>query len=320
MSLNSPLNTPIDVSIIIVNYNLTKELDECLNSLIANIKASTLNIEIIVVDNNSPNKDLVQLEKKINYENISFFYLDKNLGFGKGCNYGYTLASGKYICFLNPDTLIEEDIFSPILELFESDGKIGIIGPQQQVRKPFFDFSAGYSPNIFFELFNLFGLGVFLEGFLIVLITSIIKNKVYNVNWVLGACLFIRSDVFDEINGFDRDYFMFFEEVDLCKRVISIGLKIIYYPNLKINHIGSVASKKDYRLYTIRTYSSKNIYISKHYKLLYKFLMRFFLFTQLFSQVIIWTILYPLNNQKSKQKINSFIYLIKHNITYEHRY
>ena len=270
-NLNLPNKKP-DLSIIIINYNLAKEIEGCLNSLLKEINSKGLvNYEILIVDNNSPDNSILQTEKKFRKDNIQFYFLNKNVGFGGGCNYGFSKAAGKYICFLNPDTIIIEDIFSPILDLFETDKSIGIIGPKQQVGPPFFDFSAGLYPNIFFELFNLFGAGVFFEGILMFLYTNITKKKSFEVDWILGAAVFIRAELFKAINGFDKDYFMFFEEVDLCKRVSNKGLKIIYYPTLKIHHIGSVSGKKDYSKYTIRTYSSKYIYISKHYNLCINF-------------------------------------------------
>ena len=112
------------------------------------------------------------------------------------------------------------------------------------MRKPFFDFSAGFYPNIFFELFNLFGIGVFFEGFIVYLLTRIKKNKVLQVDWILGASIFIKAELFNKIDGFDKEYFMFYEEVDLCKRVSNNGFKIVYYPKYSIHHIGSVSGKK----------------------------------------------------------------------------
>lgn len=303
----------IELSFIIINYNLAKEIEDCLNSLMLIVDAiKDFRYEIIIVDNNSPDKKLPDTEKIFKQENIKFYYLDENVGFGKGCNYGFSKASGEYLCFLNPDTIIKEDIFLPIIALFENDRSIGIIGPKQQVRKPFFDFSAGFYPNLFFELFNLFGVGVFFEGLVVYLLTRLKTNKILEVDWILGASIFIKAELFNEIHGFDKDYFMFYEEVDLCKRVTNKGYKIIYYPKYSIHHIGSVSGKKDYTLYTIRTYSSKYIYISKHYRLLNKYLMRLMLFIQLFSQIIIWIILFPMNKQKSKQKLNAFYYLLIH--------
>jgi len=313
MNSSNTQNTTIMFSIIIINYNLAKEIEDCLNSLLQTIGSQKeFQFEIIIVDNNSPDKKLPETEKKFKQDNIKFYYLNENLGFGKGCNYGYTKASGKYLCFLNPDTVIKENIFSPIINSFENDSTIGIIGPKQQVRKPFFDFSAGFYPNVFFELFNLFGIGVFFEGFLVYLLTRIKKNKVLKVDWILGASIFIKAELFNKINGFDKDYFMFYEEVDLCKRVSNNGFKIVYYPQYSIHHIGSVSGKKDYKLYTIRTYSSKYLYVSKHYKFLYKIIMKSMLYIQLFSQMMIWTLLYPFNKDKSKQKLNAFFYLLTH--------
>ncbi len=305
----------VDLSFIIINYNLAKEIDDCLESLLEKINsAGNLEFEVIIVDNNSPDNDLPPVEKKYKNNNIKFYYLEENVGFGKGCNFGFSKASGKYICFLNPDTIIKEDIFLPVINMFKGDSKIGIIGPKQQVRPPLFDFSAGIYPNLLFELFNLAGMGVFLEGFLVSLFTKMNKNKNLRVDWILGAAIFIRAEIFEKINGFDRDYFMFYEEVDLCKRVSNEGYKIIYAPRLKIHHIGSVSGKKNYKLYTIRTYSSKNIFISKHNRSLKKVLMKSLLYIQLFSQILIWTVLYPVKGEKSKQKISAFFYLITHKL------
>jgi GT2 family glycosyltransferase len=303
----------IELSFIIINYNLAKEIEDCLNSLLLVLDSlKDFRYEIIIVDNDSPDKKLPETQNKVTRDTINFFYLDSNVGFGKGCNYGFTKASGKYICFLNPDTIIKENIFLPILKIFKNDKSIGIIGPKQQTRSPFFDFSAGFYPNLLFEFFNLFGVGVFFEGFIVFLLTKLKKDKVLEVDWILGASIFIRAELFEAINGFDKDYFMFYEEVDLCNRVSNKGYKIIYSPYYSIHHIGSVSGKKDYTLYTIRTYSSKYIYLSKHYRSLNKFLMKSMLFTQLFSQIIIWSILLPMNKQTSKQKLSAFYHLLIH--------
>jgi GT2 family glycosyltransferase len=301
----------VDVSIIIINYDLAGEIENCLHSLLQAVKMTdTLSYEIIIVDNNSPNKDLKQVENKIQQENIQFYYLENNIGFGRGCNYGFTKARGTYICFLNPDTIVRENIFPRMIELFEKNKSIGIIAPQQQVRAPFFDFSAGFSPSIFVELVGLFGIGVFFEGILIFLYSKFRKKEFLPVHWILGACIFIKSELFSVIDGFDKDYFMFYEEVDLCKRVSNRGLKIAYVPSLAIHHIGSVSGKRDYYLYTIRTYSSKYIYISKHYSFFYKAIMRLLMYLQLFTQMSIWLFIFPLNRVKSKQKLKAFVYLL----------
>ncbi|MBU1680159.1 MAG: glycosyltransferase, partial [Bacteroidetes bacterium] len=158
--MQNPSNRNVALSVVIVNYNLAREIENCLTSLLQVIEMmKNIEYEIIIVDNNSPDRNIVQTENKSRKDNIHFYYLEENLGFGKGCNYGFTKASGKYIWFLNPDTIIKEDIFSQIISQFEQDKSIGIIGPKQQFSKPCFDFSAGFSPNILFEIFNLLGIG-----------------------------------------------------------------------------------------------------------------------------------------------------------------
>ncbi|MCB9247186.1 MAG: hypothetical protein H6613_00875 [Ignavibacteriales bacterium] len=142
-------------------------------------------------------------------------------------------------------------------------------------------------------------------------LTKINDKNIFNVDWILGACLFIRADIFKEINGFDKDYFMFFEEVDLCKRVSNKNYKIIYLPKLSIHHIGSVSGKKNYTLYTIRTYTSKFLFVSKNYISINKVIMKILLYLQIFSQIVIWSILFLVNPNKSKQKINAFVQLLK---------
>lgn len=316
MSSNNLSIKEINLSIIIINYNLADEIDNCLNSVIKVMENGEFTYEVIIVDNNSPDKKLPSIEKKYTQDFIHFYYLEKNLGFGKGCNFGSSKVTGEFICFLNPDTLINENIFTRIFRTFKSDKSIGIIGPKQQVREPFFDFSAGYSPKIIFEVFNLFGLGVFVEGAIMYFRVKN-KNQPLPVNWILGACIIIKADLFQLIGGFDKDYFMFFEEVDLCRRVINNGYKVLYAPNLKIHHIGSVSGKKDYTQYTIRTYSSKYLYISKHFESIRKNIFHSLLYLQLFSQLIIWSILSPLNFQKSKQKLGAFLYLIRNRFQYK---
>jgi GT2 family glycosyltransferase len=305
-------NENYDLSIIIVNYNLAKEIDNCLSSFLKVAESAIkFSFEIIVVDNNSFEKDIFEVEKKYQNDNIKFFYLESNLGFGKGCNFGFSKANGIVTCFLNPDTIIKEDIFTPIIDIINSDKKLGIVGPKQQLYKDFFDFSAGYSPNLFFEFLGLLGINIFFEGFVINLIKKFSKNKVLKVNWILGACIFIKSEIFKKVNGFDKDFFMFFEEVDLCKRVKNLGYEIKYYSMYSIYHIGSVSGKKDYFNYTIRTYESKYLYISKSFGLFKRKVYNLLLKSEMVVQIIIWSILYFKNKSKSTHKIRAYFYLLK---------
>jgi GT2 family glycosyltransferase len=203
-----------------------------------------------------------------------------------------------------------------MIELLKTYTSIGVLAPKQQVRAPFFDYSAGFSPNLFFEFVGIFGVGVFFEGFLMHLYSKWRRKEYLSVHWILGACIFMKSELFRALDGFDKDYFMFFEEVDLCKRISDRGLEVAYVPSLEILHVGSVSGKKDYYLYTIRTYSSKYLYLSKHYTILYRFVLKVFVYLQAGTQMCIWFCLLPVSKDKSKKKLKAFAYLWMNRMKY----
>ncbi|MGQ9800019.1 MAG: glycosyltransferase, partial [Ignavibacterium sp.] len=117
MSTDRSFSSKFLLSIIIINYNLEDEIEKCLINLLKTLNGIEFlseAFEIIIIDNNSPNKKLPELEKKFTSDQIHFYYSDKNLGFGKGCNLGAAKSKGDFLLFLNPDTIVQEDIFTPI--------------------------------------------------------------------------------------------------------------------------------------------------------------------------------------------------------------
>lgn len=298
----------MDLSIIIVNYNLSTEIKECIVSI--NKKLTGLDYEIIVVDNNSKDIKSKELQKEFLseiYKNISFFYLDENIGFGQGCNYGANKAKGKIFCFLNPDTIISDNIFPAIINMMKNDNSIGITGPGLNNNNKHFDYSAGLFPNIILELLNVFFLGRYAEAHYLKSLTEKNKNSPINVEWVMGAALFIKKEVFELVGGFDKAYFLFFEELDLCYKVLKSGFKIVYFPFLSLQHLGSVTVKKDYAFFTRLFYKSKLIFIKKNYSGFYKFLIELLVLLQIYSQLILWSVIYPLNKDKSRGKIKGLL-------------
>ena len=140
----------IDLSIIIINYNLSQEIENCLNSLLEKINTPKhWAYEIIIIDNDSPDGGLKETEKKFNGENIYFYYLNENLGFGKGCNYGFSKAKGDFICFLNPDTIIKEDIFNPMVELFKKINQLELQDHSNRLGSLFLIFPQGFIQTLF---------------------------------------------------------------------------------------------------------------------------------------------------------------------------
>ena len=214
--------------------------------------------------------------------------------------------------FLNPDTVINSNIFKGTIVNKLSDSSFqGIIGLNVNSNK-ILDYSAGYFPNYLFEILNIFLLGRYIEALYIKFKEIFSKSKSLNVEWVMGAALLINRQLFEEIKGFDPDYFLYFEEMDLCKRVISRGLTVTYLSNIKIDHLGGASSKKNYYFLTKMFYKGKLLFLKKHSTKIafsvYRILFRF----TVVNQIIFWWLIKFQNGEKSAGKIWAFKEILKH--------
>ncbi|MFA6468670.1 MAG: glycosyltransferase family 2 protein [Bacteroidota bacterium] len=294
----------MEVSIVIVNYHLSKEIDQCIQSILE--WSADVQIEIIIVDNSVDRDEteaLVQLQTH-DRANIICIFNESNIGFGRACNIGADAAKGKYVCFLNPDTKLVAEIFRPLITLLESDGSCAVVSPRQQISEGVLDFSAGFFPSVLSELLNILYIGRFLET---LWIGATNRNEPRTVDWVMGAFILISRRHFLDIGKFDPAYFMFFEESDLCKRLKRSGFSIKYVPTLHIDHAGSVSGKKDYRFFTRQFYHSKLIFLRKSYRGLERQLLVIETYIQLAGQLVLWSILFPVKPTKSSQKMLGII-------------
>jgi len=290
------------LSIILVNYNLAHEADVCLESLLKFTDPNTT--EIIVVDNGSTDKGFDGVVKK--YEGkVQFFSIEKNLGFGGGNNYGASKANGEILCLLNTDTIIRNTIFNKIITLFEKNPEITILGPRLRNLEDVIEYSAGEFPTLCSELYRVLNPGGRKSKFYLDVLTSD-EPVLTPVDWVTGAALFVRRDAFENAGGFDKNIFMYNEEVDLCKRISLSGGTVWLYPADGITHIKSVGSRKNYYLFTVRSYESKLYYLEKHFGGLKGLMIRKILALQVLVQLIIWTLMYPAAPAKSADKLRGF--------------
>jgi hypothetical protein len=299
-------------SIIIINYNLTNEVKNCINSLIK--VANGIEYEIILIDNHSEDESIIEVFNDISKNTqirMSFSRTEKNLGFGNACNLAEKKAVGDWLFFLNPDTIIRDNIFPKIItEINDSYIGKGIIGLNVNSNK-FIDFSAGLFPNYFLEILNVFLIGRHFEAIYVRLKTIFSKDKKLKVQWVMGAALLISKKLFEQVERFDPDYFLYFEEMDLCKKVNDKKLPITYLSNVKIDHLGSVSSKKNYYFFTKLFYKGKLLFLKKHSsKLSYSVYLVISFFTIL-SQILYWQLMKLKNREKSSMKIQAFNEIIK---------
>ena len=287
------------VSIIIVNYNLSKEIVSCLVSLERHLPNDSFNV--IVVDNNSSDSEFESLIEHIKQRHFAdIITLNKNIGFGRACNIGATRATGDFLCFLNPDTTVDNDFLHCLKTTLDSSG-CTMVGPVY-TKPSFLEFSSGYFPNIVWESLSVFLIGRHLEAALM----SVRRNfstSYLKVDWILGACLLLSKQNFDQLGGFDENFFLYFEEVDLCKRIYSDGGSVVVATNCRINHIGSLSGKRDYIAFTERFFTGKLRYVRKHTSGLNRIALTRIIWLQLQTQKVFWSLVGLVKPVKSKQKI-----------------
>lgn len=244
------------LSVVILNYNVRYFLELCLKSVQQAI--STIEAEIIVVDNNSTDDscDMVQdlFPKVILIQN------QENLGFSKGNNLGVLQAKGEYVCILNPDTVVAEDTFVKLLGFVESKEKIGVAGcklingigdflPESKRNIP--------SPWVAFN--KIFGNSKKYYA------NGLNQNETGKVDILVGAFMFLKRSVYNHVGGFDTEYFMYGEDIDLSYKILKSGFQNYYLGDVIAIHFKGESTLKD-NTYAKHFYNAMKIFYKKHFR------------------------------------------------------
>ena len=239
------------ISVIIVNFSGLKYLEDCFNSLYTNL--SNLSYEIIVVDNGSTDNSISFIKE--NHEKIKIIESHENLGFGKANNLGVSYAKGETILFLNNDTILLNDI-KPAVEVLYSKNNFGIVSINMVNKNQEYIPAVGRFPSPL-RLLKISFLNdrrkEFVNG-------KFNLNENYTVDWLTGAFMLIRKKDYLDLHGFDPDYFMYVEDVDLCKRISDFGKLCVFIPS--INYIHFVGHNKSRNKILMKGYQ---IYANKHF-------------------------------------------------------
>src|SRR3990170_5080395 len=262
----------MQLSVIIVNFNVKHFLEQCLYSV---LKATTgMQAEIIVIDNNSSDNSIDYLQPR--FTCVRFLTNSENLGFAKACNQGLKQANGKYILFLNPDTIVPEGCFQKCIAFFESHPDAGALGIKMlDGSGRFLKESKRSFPSPLTSLFKLFGLsrlfphsGIFSRYHL----GHLDKDEDHAVDVLAGAFMMIRKEVLDETGGFDEIFFMYGEDVDLSYRiqktinpVAGKNYRNYYFSGSSIIHFKGESTKRGSMNYVRMFYTAMSIFVKKHY-------------------------------------------------------
>jgi hypothetical protein len=256
------------LSIIIPSFNTQDLLEVCLNSIVKFTK--NCQYEIIIIDNASS----YDVQKQINNFKIKtktrviLIKNSSNLGFAKACNQGIKTSCGEFILFLNSDTKLVDNSLQKSLNFLNNNQNFDILGCQLLNSNKTIQPSAGFFP----KLRQIFLMMFFIDD--IPLINRLINpyhqnrisfyKKTQKVDWVTGAFLFARADVLKKINGFDEDYFMYAEEVDLCFRAKKSGFEVVYYPGAKIIHLKEASPREFSQKAVIAEFKGLKLFFSKN--------------------------------------------------------
>lgn len=238
----------MDLSVIIVSFN-TKDLTlNCISSVKKN--THDIDYEIIVVDNASEDGSVTALRGL----DVELMRNKENVGFAKANNQGVKKAQGRYVLFLNSDTLIENNVLGEMVRWMDENSLIGLASCMLRNRDGSIQPTGGYFPSLL-TVFSWMTIQDF------PLVDLLIKpfhpmhtrsfwgkgdsfyKKERELDWVTGAFYLTRKKILDEVGGFDEDYFMYVEEVDLAYRIKSAGWKVVYNPKWHIIHFGGASSE-----------------------------------------------------------------------------
>ncbi len=255
----------MDLSIIIVNYNVRHFLEQCLHSVqkaIGGIRA-----EVFVVDNNSVDGSVTEIRQKFPW--VRLIVNKENLGFSKANNQAIRQSAGRYVLLLNPDTVVEEDTFRKCLDFMETRPDAGALGVKMIDGKgAFLPESKRALPTPVVSFYKMFGLSALFphsKRFGKYHMGHLDKDQTHRVEVLAGAFMFLRKEVLDRTGLLDESFFMYGEDIDLSYRITLAGYQNYYFPETTIIHYKGESTKKGSLNYVRMFYQAMIIFAGKHF-------------------------------------------------------
>lgn len=272
------------LSVIIVNYNVKYFLEYCLYSVVKALK--NIDGEIFVVDNNSTDgsKEFFYDE----FPQVKFIWNTKNEGFAKANNKALMQASGDYILFLNPDTIVSEDSFEKCIAFIRSKNNLAACGVKMiDGSGKFLEESKRAFPSPMTSLYKLSGLSKLFPKsklFSKYHLGYLDNNTNHEVDVLAGAFLMVPKKIIEEVGGFDESFFMYGEDIDLSYRIQKAGYKNFYFAETSVIHFKGESSKKGSLNYVKMFYKAMSVFVKKHYGGTKAGLFNFFIHVGIFSR------------------------------------
>ena len=292
----------IDISIIIVNYNVKEYIINCIQS-IQYFTTKDLTFEIIIVDNASKDGSVEYFEN--NLPKIKLIKNSENIGFSKAINQGIDVAQGEYLFLLNPDTKLLEDSINILHSFISKQPQIGAIGPKLIGENGHLQKSFWRVPTLLSTLLSIYHL----ESF------NIKKNyghanidKPLSVDTISGGAFFIRRNLFNSLNGFNENLF-WMEDIDCCNRIKQQGFEIVYLPETSIMHFSSKSAEKNWTIAISNQLISKIKYFRLYHLPFEVFILKIVTYILVIAKCVYFLVLSPLSKVYQKKLKAYFITL-----------
>ncbi len=253
------------LSIIIVAYKSRDEIGPCLGSLPRALAGRA--VEVIVVDN-SPGDGAAE-SIRAQFPWVDYVAVEKNLGFGRANNLGYTRSRGECVLFLNPDTVCNEAALAHCVARVRTEREVGLISPKLVLADGTMDLACRRSiPTLWAGFCRASGLtgafphAKFFAGYNL---TYLPADDTYEVGAINGAFMLARREVWESVGRFDEIFFMYGDDLDLCIRMARAGYKIVYDGRVRITHLKGVSVAKDYDAMALAIFDANRDVYLKHF-------------------------------------------------------
>ena len=255
--------------------------------------------EVVVVDNNSTDGSIDYLKNlQSQFDNFNVTTSSQNNGFAKASNTGAESASGELLLFLNPDTEFIETGMQKVLDFFNSKNKmekIGIVGAKLLNPDNSIQHSCRSFPTLarqFYESYFLYRIFSCSKIFGSYFLSDWNHESIRKVDWLSGAFMLIKKEVFKKFGGFDEGYFMYSEDADICLRLSRAGFKNYYFSQYSIRHDDGAVASSNKALRNSQIWRSRRLYFLKNYSLTHALLESYLFFLGAINRLLVFSIIF----------------------------
>lgn len=321
---SKPTLPGVSLSVVLVSYNTRDMTLKCIECLLTDLQfAGAEEVEIFLVDNASTDGSVDAVREK--YNRVKLIENSENVGFGRANNQAMRQARGKFILLLNTDAFVKPGAIVKLLHfiqtpiLFGSVGMLGVVGPRLLNADGSLQQSCYRFPSPSRAVYENFWLSAMLPNHPVIGDYRFWPHdSVRSVDWVIGACMLIRREVFDATGGFDERFFMYAEEADWQKRIRSLGWDIGFTPDALVTHLGGASGAKEKARINRHFFESLDYYERKHHGVFGLTILRLAMIIGCSLRAILWSMVWliPAKRALARDKIKLHCWLVSRQATH----